>query len=52
MPLIKNSSTSSAIKANIKQLLKDGKPLRQAVAISLHLAEKAKAKRRKRKVHK
>lgn len=47
MPLKKGYGPKS-IKANIKREMKAGKPQKQAVAIALSVAERAKAKRKKK----
>lgn len=48
MPLIQGYSEKS-IQENIRRLIKEGKSRRQAVAIALDIAKKAKAKKRKRR---
>lgn len=44
MPLKKKGTSRAAIAYNIKQLIKDGRPRDQAVAIALSLAKRAKKK--------
>lgn len=48
MPLKKGKS-QKAVKANIKELMSSGRPLKQAIAISLKEAGKAKKPRKKAK---
>lgn len=52
MPLHKGGKKPETIQANvsfnIKQLKKDGYPQKQAVAIAMDIAQKAKAKARKK----
>lgn len=47
MPLTQSDS-KKALRDNISQLVKDGYPLQQAVAIALQIQRKAKAKKKKK----
>jgi hypothetical protein len=47
MPLRKGTS-KAAISANIRELVKSGRPQKQAIAIALHEANKSKMKPKKR----
>ncbi len=49
MPL-KKSKTKKAISANISELVRSGRPQRQAVAIAMSVAGKSRKKKRKKKV--
>lgn len=48
MPLIK-SEKPDAVKQNIQELIRSGKPLKQALAISLNITKKSKKNRRSKK---